>query len=321
MNHDIFISYSSHDKVIADALCSKLENNNIRCWIAPRDILGGVEYGAAIIEALDGCQAVLLVFSAKANDSPQVRKEVERAVSKGKILIPFRIENILPTKAMEFALCNTHWLDAMTTPLESHIAKLSDTINRLLNIKMKESQEDNESIALKPYVEKIATKAEIIKEVKQDNVNIMISQPEVIPFPDKLANTHPDSQQFPGQIIRKDGTTENFIQFSFGQGDTRYFPFATDMDGKNVREINGNDIFRIDILGSSRLIENGVYLKNIWAKAKITFRDEKKLDNVYLNIAGLDSRAWNYRSDFYLGKIDDEVSSIIFWESPKPVKY
>lgn len=321
MKHDVFISYSAHDKAIADAICSKLENYKIRCWIAPRDILPGIEFGEAIIDAIVECSFLIVVFSAKANESPQVRREVERAVNKGKIIIPFRIEDILPTKAMEFALSNTHWLDAMTTPLESHIAKLSDTIYRLLNIKMKEPQEDDGSIVLKPHMEQITTKAETIKEVIQDNENITISQPEVIPFPDKLANTHTNSQQFPGQIIRKDGSTENFTQFSFGQGDTRYFPFATDIDGKNVREINGNDIFRIDMLGSSRLIENGVYLKNIWAKAMITFRDEKKLENVYLNIAGLVSRAWNYRSDFYLGKIDDEVLSIIFWESPKPVKY
>lgn len=133
MNHDVFISYSSYDKQIADAICSKLENSNIRCWIAPRDILGGMEYGEAIIDAIGDCSIIVLVFSANANNSIFVRKEIERALSKGKIIIPFRIENILPTKAMEFALGNTHWLDAMTPPLESHITTLVITIHRLLN--------------------------------------------------------------------------------------------------------------------------------------------------------------------------------------------
>ncbi len=132
MKHDVFISYSSHDKAIADAICSKLENSKVRCWIAPRDILPGVEFGEAIIDALVDCRILLLVFSAKANNSPQVRREVERAVGHGKIIVPFRIEDILPTKAMEFALFNTHWLDAMSPPLELHIDKLTDTIYRLL---------------------------------------------------------------------------------------------------------------------------------------------------------------------------------------------
>lgn len=134
MQYDVFISYSSLDKQIADAICSKLENNNVRCWVAPRDILPGKEYGEAIIEAITGCKILLLVFSVHANESPQVRREVERAVSKGKVIIPFRIEDILPTKAMEYALSNTHWLDAMTPPLEYHITRLKDTIFKLLNI-------------------------------------------------------------------------------------------------------------------------------------------------------------------------------------------
>ena len=134
MQYDVFISYSSLDKNVADAICSKLENNGIRCWIAPRDILPGKEYGEAIIGAIVDCNIMLLVFSVHANESPQVRREVERAVSKGKVIIPFRIEDILPTKAMEYALSNTHWLDAMTPPLENHIARLIDIIYKLLNM-------------------------------------------------------------------------------------------------------------------------------------------------------------------------------------------
>jgi formylglycine-generating enzyme required for sulfatase activity len=132
MAHDVFISYSSKNKLVADAVCTNLENNKIRCWIAPRDITPGVEYGEVIVDAINDCQIVLLVFSAEANNSTFVRKEIERAVSKGKIIIPFRIENTLPTKALEFALGNTHWLDALTPPLEIHIAKLSEAIHKFL---------------------------------------------------------------------------------------------------------------------------------------------------------------------------------------------
>jgi TPR repeat protein len=75
---------------------------------------------------------VLLVFSAHANDSPQVRREIERAVSKGKIIVPFRIEDVLPSDAMEFALSNTHWLDALTPPMERYLLQLCNTIARLI---------------------------------------------------------------------------------------------------------------------------------------------------------------------------------------------
>jgi biopolymer transport protein ExbD len=132
MAHKVFICHSSLDKTIADAACGALEAKGVSCWIAPRDVLPGIEYGTAIIDALSGCEIVLLIFSTHADESPQVRREIERAVSKGKIILPFRIENVLPSGAMEFALSNTHWLDAFTPPLESHLVKLCHTMSRLL---------------------------------------------------------------------------------------------------------------------------------------------------------------------------------------------
>ena len=132
MAHKVFICHSAKDKRIADVACAALEQRRIPCWIAPRDILAGEEYGKSIIEALASCQIVLLIFSAHANDSPQVRREIERAVSKGKIIVPFRIEDVMPSDAMEFALSNTHWLDALTPPLERYLLELCDTIARLI---------------------------------------------------------------------------------------------------------------------------------------------------------------------------------------------
>ncbi len=139
MAHTVFICHSSNDKQVADAACAALEAQRIPCWIAPRDILAGEEYGKAIVDALASCQIVLLIFSGHANDSPQVRREIERAVSKGKIIVPFRIEDVMPSDAMEFALSNTHWLNALTPPLERYLLQLCDTISRLMQ-KHKEAE-------------------------------------------------------------------------------------------------------------------------------------------------------------------------------------
>ncbi len=38
MAHDVFVSYSSNDKPTADALVATLEQQQIRCWVAPRDV-------------------------------------------------------------------------------------------------------------------------------------------------------------------------------------------------------------------------------------------------------------------------------------------
>jgi hypothetical protein len=134
MSHDAFISYSSLDKAAANATCAALEASGIRCWIAPRDIEPGSEWGDAIIDAINHSRVVILIFSAHANDSRQIRREVERAVSKGIPIIPLRIENIAPTHSLEFFIGTLHWLDALTPPLENHLRRLVETVKTLLQI-------------------------------------------------------------------------------------------------------------------------------------------------------------------------------------------
>jgi hypothetical protein len=133
MEFDAFISYASADKTAADAACAVLEAGGIRCWVAPRDISPGREYAAAIIDAIDQCRVMVLIFSSSANDSPQVRREIERAASKGVAIMPVRIEKVAPTKSMEYFLGDIHWLDAMTPPIEKHLQQLAVTIKALLN--------------------------------------------------------------------------------------------------------------------------------------------------------------------------------------------
>lgn len=132
MAHDVFISYSSYDKTIADAVCAKLESRRIRCWIAPRDVLAGTDYAESIINAIEGCQIVVLILSANSNNSPQVKREIERAVSKGVSILTFKIEDVTLTKSMEYYVSSEHWLDALTPPLENHLNKLVETIESIL---------------------------------------------------------------------------------------------------------------------------------------------------------------------------------------------
>jgi TIR domain len=136
MAFDTFISYASKDKPAADAACAVLERAGIRCWIAPRDIKPGGEYGGAIIEAIDQCRVMVLIFSSSANDSRQVHREIERAVSKGVPIIPVRIEEVTPTRSMEYFLGAIHWLDALTSPLENHLERLADAVKALLQINL-----------------------------------------------------------------------------------------------------------------------------------------------------------------------------------------
>lgn len=132
MAHDVFISYSSKNKAIADAVCAGLEAKKIRCWIAPRDILPGGNYGESIVQAMAASRVVVLVFSSATNASPAVLREMERAMHHGLPIIPFRLEDIPMSPGLEFFLASCHWLDAMQPPMEQHIAKLASATQSLL---------------------------------------------------------------------------------------------------------------------------------------------------------------------------------------------
>jgi len=134
MVYDVFISHSSKDKTVADATCAWLEAHGIRCWIAPRDIQPGANWGSSIIKAIHGARVMVLLLSSHANASPQIKREVERAVNAGAIIIPMRIEDVLPQDDLEYFLGTPHWLDAFTPPLELHLNKLAAAINEILEI-------------------------------------------------------------------------------------------------------------------------------------------------------------------------------------------
>ena len=118
MAHDVFVSHSSEDGDTASAAVHALEQRRIRCWVAPRDIPVGDDWTEAIMAAIGSASVMVLVFSSNANASPMVMREIRAAVERGVPILPLRIEDVAPSGSMEFFISGTHWLDAVTPPLE-----------------------------------------------------------------------------------------------------------------------------------------------------------------------------------------------------------
>ena len=141
MAPDVFISYSSIDKAAADTVCSILEQNGIKCWMAPRDITPGRNFAQAIIDGIRSSKVFVLIFSENSNKSNQVIREVDRAVDAGLPIINLRLDDVSLTKDLEYYLSSVHWLDATTPPLEEHVDKLSGVVKIFLE--NEEVKEDN----------------------------------------------------------------------------------------------------------------------------------------------------------------------------------
>ena len=126
--HQVFISYSKPDQMIAKDLCLYLEAQNIPCWIAPRDVLPGSNFPGSIIEAIDESRVVVLIFSKSSDNSPHVIRELTRAVTRNLLILPFRIEDILPTKNMDYLINTPQWFDAFPLPAQQYFKTLAETI-------------------------------------------------------------------------------------------------------------------------------------------------------------------------------------------------
>ncbi|MFL6514204.1 MAG: NADase-type glycan-binding domain-containing protein [Chthoniobacterales bacterium] len=124
MKRVVFISHSSADRPIAERLCTYLEQNGVGCWIAPRDVTPGKNYGAAIVDAIDECRIFVLILSSHSNKSRQVVREVERAASTDSVILPFRIEDVQPSRDIAFYVSAAHWLDAANYQVDEQFDEL-----------------------------------------------------------------------------------------------------------------------------------------------------------------------------------------------------
>ncbi len=137
---DVFISYEHQSKSVADNICAVLESKGVRCWYAPRDVYG--DYATSIVDAIEACKVFVLILSENASNSPHVLNEVEMAykrIIEGEItIVPFKLDEGMLSKAMEYYVKRLHWIDAVSEPLEQSILKLYDQLVPILGLRKEE---------------------------------------------------------------------------------------------------------------------------------------------------------------------------------------
>jgi TolB-like protein len=126
----VFISYASQDTDDANQICESLEAQGITCWIAPRDVKPGAEYADAIVRAINDAKAIVLVMSAGAVASAHVGREVERAASKRKAIIAFRVDAAPLSAALEYFLSQSQWIDVPALGTKAALAKLKEAVGQ-----------------------------------------------------------------------------------------------------------------------------------------------------------------------------------------------
>lgn len=127
MAKKVFISFSSKDLKTATAICGALEARGHACWMSSRDVLPGENYQGAIVRAIREAGVMVLVFSANANNSDEIKKEMSLASQSRIMVIPVRSEDVLPSEDFTYELATRQWID-MFIDWEQAIEKLSKQI-------------------------------------------------------------------------------------------------------------------------------------------------------------------------------------------------
>jgi TolB-like protein len=128
---DVFVSYASQDAAVANSIVENLEPHGLKCWLAPRDVKPGAQYADAIVGAINEAKAMVLVLSHSAITSSHVAREVERAASKHKPIIAFRIDADALNRALEYFLSNSQWIDVPALGMPEALAKLIGAVGQV----------------------------------------------------------------------------------------------------------------------------------------------------------------------------------------------
>ena len=161
--HDVFISYSTKNSELANKICYLLEQNKLKCWIAPRNIPSGTNYIEEITEGIKSTKIVGLVYSSYSQASKYVNNEINMAFSNNKPILSFNIDNSLPSEEMEYNLKVSQWLPAYPNPEDEFETLVVDALKLC-----------NENADVPIFIDFSNFKSEDLSEQKKDRISLVL---------------------------------------------------------------------------------------------------------------------------------------------------
>jgi hypothetical protein len=180
MGH-IFVSYSRHDLEVVDCIVGKIENAGMRVWIDRDDIKAGKTWRAQIVQAIDTCDAFVLMLSSNSAVSDNVRKEIDLAQDSGRAVFILRLDSVikLPPE-MRYQLVGLQYIDFQKFGADDAVNQLLDTLKEYLTTSG-------------PQTEQPVRQAELVIQGVDPSTFGAEKQEQLINFVAELTQT-PDSQ-------------------------------------------------------------------------------------------------------------------------------
>lgn len=132
MTHDVFISFSTHDRLVAERVMAHLHGQGMTCWMSAAAIEGGEVWTRAIVDGISAARVMVLILSESSNGSEHVRREIYLARERRLRIIPFRIDSVEPDGDLAYNLAGIQWIQGSAEPVPAELDRLGQSVRGYL---------------------------------------------------------------------------------------------------------------------------------------------------------------------------------------------
>jgi len=211
---DICVTYSKANKSLAKKIVSKLESDNISCWVSPRDFKSEDEESVKKVIAESGI--LLLIIDKSSISDKEITKTMEFALENELEIIPYVIEKIPSDLYSDYFFYSFSWIDAFEDSFEDAYEVLLEAVDELsdqdrsqkkTSKKGKNTQNENTisqkqiGIAAAVIIALIVAWFGYQQFTSNDNDKLLIGEWRMTEYADNLKRTPLDSAQFVSTVI------------------------------------------------------------------------------------------------------------------------
>lgn len=170
MERKVFISHSSKDKELSEAVYQYLTSQGISCWIDYHDIRPGIAYAKEIMRGIDACDTMVVVYSHHVNSSEDILNEINQFHNAKKTIIPFLTDSTPFSRELDYYLTRRQCIIA-SEDYRKFLPKLRDALSNIDHLEPDENQESVDVNVPTSYCVVLsdvgAAKLQVVKAVKE----------------------------------------------------------------------------------------------------------------------------------------------------------
>jgi hypothetical protein len=129
----VFTSYSRRDTQTVDTIVEKMSQAGISVWLDRSDIKAGKTWRVQIVQAIDTCNAFVLMLSPNSAASDNVRREIDLSFDSERKIFAMMLDPVRPIPAeIRYQLAGLQFIDARMVGIDQAVDQLIETLKEHL---------------------------------------------------------------------------------------------------------------------------------------------------------------------------------------------